>query len=160
LHMPLRFGATRMARKNPSASDDLGLNATTLVRTSKQARAERNSLPIFTDMLLGVAAASERIKPQENIPFSVRGGRLVLVGCADFIANERYPSRGNGTFFLSALTWLADRETQLNVPARPIEKFQLSLSRQENFRLRSALLFALPGSALLLGLIVHWTRRR
>jgi hypothetical protein len=45
------------------------------------------------------------------------------------------------------------------VPARPIERFQLSLSADDFMEFRYALLLGLPGAALLLGLVVYWTRR-
>ena len=51
------------------------------------------------------------------------------------------------------------RDTQLNIPARPIERFQLSLSQEELVRLRLGLFFIVPGLAALLGLLVYWTRR-
>ncbi len=55
---------------------------------------------------------------------------------------------------------VVDRDAQFNIPARPIERFQLSLSAGELAKLRYSLLLALPGVAALLGLIVYWTRRR
>ena len=58
------------------------------------------------------------------------------------------------------MNWTVDRDTQLNIPARPIERFQLSLSADVFLKLRYTLLFALPGLAALLGLAVYWTRRR
>ncbi|MSU68000.1 MAG: ABC transporter, partial [Opitutaceae bacterium] len=58
------------------------------------------------------------------------------------------------------VNWTVDRDTQLNVPARPIERFQLSLSADVFLKLRYALLFILPGLAALLGLAVYWARRR
>ncbi len=52
-----------------------------------------------------------------------------------------------------------DRDTQLNIPARPIQRFKLSLSQEELTRLRLGLLLVVPGVIALLGLIVYWTRR-
>jgi hypothetical protein len=40
-----------------------------------------------------------------------------------------------------------------------VERFQLTLSAADFSRLRYTLLLALPGAALLLGLLVYWTRR-
>jgi hypothetical protein len=47
----------------------------------------------------------------------------------------------------------------LNIPPRPIERFEISLSAAEFDRLRYALLLVLPGAAILLGALVYWTRR-
>ena len=61
--------------------------------------------------------------------------------------------------FLNAVNWAVARDTQLNVPARPIERFQLSLNQRELTRLRYSLMVALPAAAALLGLLVYWSRR-
>ena len=90
----------------------------------------------------------------------MRGGRIVIFGTGDLIANNRIALPGNLDIFLSAVNWAVDRDTQFNIPVRPIERFQLSLSASELSRLRSVLLLGLPGAVLLLGLIVYWTRRR
>ena len=74
--------------------------------------------------------------------------------------NNRIVNAGNLNIFLNAVNWTVDRDTQLNVPARPIERFQLALSADVFLKLRYALLFVLPGIAALLGLAVYWTRRR
>ena len=65
-----------------------------------------------------------------------------------------------GAAFLNAVNWTVDRDYQLNIPPRPIEQFQLSLNAGDFMKLRYALLLGLPGSTLLLGLLVYWTRRR
>jgi hypothetical protein len=60
---------------------------------------------------------------------------------------------------LNAINWAVDRDTQLAIPPRPIERFQLALSQQELLRLRYSLLLLVPGAALLLGIMVYWSRR-
>ena len=167
--VPVRFGLSRSVRVNPSRADDPGLLVTRLIGTSASAWGERSyrqrRMPEFNtgvDMpgpVLGLAVASERVTAKANLPFSVRGGRMLTIGCADFVANNRIGALGNLTLALSGVNWLVDRDAQLNIPARPIEKFQLALSQQELSRLRYTLLFALPLVAAVLGLIVYWTRR-
>jgi ABC-type uncharacterized transport system involved in gliding motility auxiliary subunit len=109
-----------------------------------------------------IAASAERVAPPKDnvLPFSVRGGRIVLFGGADFVANGRLANAGNIGLFLNAVNWAVDRDTQLNIPPRPIERYQLSLSQDELRHLRYSLLLGLPAAAALLGLIVAWTRRR
>ena len=113
---------------------------------------------------LGVAVAAERVSARgahgEELPFSVRGGRLVAFGTGDLVANNRIAGIANQNVFLAAVNWAVDGDTQLNVPARPIDRFQLSLSAGELIRLRYALWFVLPGLTALLGFAVYWTRRR
>jgi ABC-type uncharacterized transport system involved in gliding motility auxiliary subunit len=84
---------------------------------------------------------------------------LVVFGNTDLISNNRIGNFGNQSIMLNAVNWCLDRDTQLNIPARPIERFQLTLSQQDLSRLRYSLLLALPGAAALLGLLVYWTRR-
>jgi hypothetical protein len=108
---------------------------------------------------LGIGVASERVQARGDLPFSVRGGRLVVFGTADLAANSRLGFPGNQTLFFNAINWTVDRDTQLAIPPRPIERFQLALSQQELTRLRYSLLFIAPGAIALLGIMVYWSRR-
>jgi hypothetical protein len=172
-----RIGPARSVRPDPGRSLGNGLTVTTLAATSTTAWGEVSyrlrTVPQFTPGVdirplpgmepkdrLGVVVASERVTPKDQLPFSVRGGRLVVFGTGDLIANNRIADVANQNVFLSAVNWTVDRDAQFNVPARPIDRFQLSLSAGELSRLRYSLLLALPGIAALLGLIVYWTRRR
>jgi ABC-type uncharacterized transport system involved in gliding motility auxiliary subunit len=166
----VRFGVSRSVRVNPMRSNDESLTVTRLIGTnSEHAWGERSYRLSFhydpgIDMppkALGFAVASERVTAKDkNLQYSVQAGRLVTFSCADFISNNRLGNEGNLTLVLSSINWLVGRDAQLNVAARPIEKFQLTLNQQELLRLRYSLLFGLPGAAALLGLIVYWTRRR
>jgi hypothetical protein len=57
------------------------------------------------------------------------------------------------------VNWTVGRDASLNGPARPIERFSLSLSAADLARLRYTLMLALPGIAALLGIAVYWARR-
>ena len=103
--------------------------------------------------------SSERVTAGA-LPFSVPGGRLVVIGSGDIFSNRRLADPGCQALCLNAINWAVDRDTQLHLPPRPIERFQLSLSQEELAKLRLGLLFVLPGAVGLLGLIVYWTRRR
>ena len=169
---PVLFGAARTVRPNPSAPPDPSRSVSRLIGASETAWGERDYARgdhVYTpgadlrgsgDRRLCIASAAERLAAKAGLPFSVPVGRLAAFGCADFISNDRISDRANAALFLYTLNWLIDRDVQLNVPPRKIEKFQLSLSRQELVRLRYSLLFALPAAAALLGLLVYWTRRR
>lgn len=84
---------------------------------------------------------------------------MVVFGTGDMISNARFEIAGNRAVFLNAVNWTVDRDLQLSIPPRPIERFQLSISAAEFSKLRYALLLILPGAALLLGMLVYWTRR-
>ncbi len=163
------FGATRSVRKNPGRAADEGLIVTRLIGTADTAWGElnfRQSPPRYdpgvdiVGRVLGAAVASERVGAKKELNFSVPRGRIVVYGCADFITNNRISAGGNLQLALSSVNWLVDRDTQLNIAARPIENFQLALSAQQLLRLRYCLLFVLPGAVALLGVVVYWTRRR
>jgi len=174
--IPLRLGLCRSVRPDPGRSIGSGLSVTTLAATSTTAWGEvsyrQNQVPEFNrgadlkglpnmppNNRLGIVASSERVQVRNNLPFSVRSGRVVVIGTGDLVANYRIASPGNQFLFLNAVNWAIDSDTQLNIPTRPIERFQLSLSQEELMRLRYSLIFALPIAAALLGLFVYWSRR-
>ena len=73
----------------------------------------------------------------------MRGGKLVVFGTGDLIANARI-EQGNLAIFLNAVNWTVDRDgNSTSVPA--VERFQLTLSAAD-FSRRYALLL-MPGSA-------------
>lgn len=175
--LSLRVGETRCVNPYPDKVKGSGLTITTLALTSTTAWGERsyrtqrpyvydagldlkgNSQTIPPDRL-GIAVASERVQARNNLAFSVRGGRLVVIGAADIVTNNRISGTpGNQTFFLNAVNWAIERDARLAIPPRRIEKVQLVLSQDELAKLRYALWFGLPGIAACIGLIVYWTRR-
>jgi ABC-type uncharacterized transport system involved in gliding motility auxiliary subunit len=164
----LRFGATRAARPNPARATDPGLAVTPLVATGAAAWGEReyrrrlHEFNPASDLAgpFAVVTAAERVKAKNDLRFSVPVGRIVAFGSADFAANGRLRAGANAAIVLATLNWLVDRDPLLNVPDRPVERFQLALSRDRLRHLRYMLLFAVPGAAALLGLLVYWTRRK
>lgn len=166
----LRFGASRSVRVDPGRPLDPSLNVTPLIGTSPEAWAERSyrtqhppvydaGVDLRNDHGLPVALVSERTSTRGNLPFSVRGGRLVVFGGADWLANGRLASGGNLSLILGAINWLVERDTLVAIAPRPIESYQLTLSQSGLARLRYSLLFILPGIAALFGLVIYWTRR-
>ncbi len=171
----LQLGAARTVIPDPGRSLGSGLSAVTLAATSTGAWGERDfrkgvpprydpgidtrAIPgLEPPNRLGVAVASERLGVRDNLPFSVRGGKLVVFGTGDLVANARV-DQGNLALFLNAVNWTVERDHQLTIPPRPIESFMLTLSAADFSRRRFALLRGLPGAALPRGLLVYWTRR-
>lgn len=163
----LLVGPTRVVNEDIGRSADDGLSVKKLIASSPTAWGESSYRlrirPEFTtgqDLRgrLGVLVISERLKPA-NLPLSVLGGRLAVFGTADLVTNNRIINGGNFPLFLNTVSWAVDRDTQLNIPARSIERFQLSLSQEELVRLRLGLFLAVPGVVALLGIFVYWTRR-
>jgi ABC-type uncharacterized transport system involved in gliding motility auxiliary subunit len=178
-NLHLRLGLARSVRADPSHILDDSLTVTILASTSPTAWGYRNYRravsPTFTPGIdikgtaetkncLGVIAASERVSARgasgEALPLSVRGGRLIVGGTSELATNNRLVNPGNQNLILSAINWATDRDTQLAIPARPIERYQISLSTLSLAKLRLGLLLLPPAVAALLGLLVYWTRRR
>jgi hypothetical protein len=174
--MTLRVGLCRSVRPDPGRATGNGLLVTTLAATYPTAWGETayrqkrspeynpgvdlKGLPNMAPAnRLGVIVASERVQVRDNLPFSVRTGRLVALGTGDLVVNQRLASEGNLTLFLNAVNWAVERDIHLNIPARPIERFQLSLNQRELTQLRYSLMIGLPAVAALLGLFVYWSRR-
>lgn len=165
--LPLLIGPARVVNDDPGRAADDGLDVRKLVVAGENAWGEtsyRFNQRQYTpgqDLRgdLGVLVISERTKPANNLPLSVRGGRLAVFGTSDLVTNNRITNFGNLALFLATVRWAADSDTELNIPVRPIERFQLTLSQEELSRLRLGLLFIVPGAVALLGLLVYWTRR-
>jgi ABC-type uncharacterized transport system involved in gliding motility auxiliary subunit len=179
-NLHLRLGLARSVRADPSHILDDSLTVTILAATSPTAWGYRNYgrvvAPTYTPGIdikgtaetkncLGVIAASERVRARsasgETLPLSVPGGRLIVCGTSELATNNRLDGTlGNQSFMLAAINWATDRDTQLAIPARPIERYQISLSTLSLAKLRFGLLLLPPAVAALLGLLVYWTRRR
>ncbi|MCC5025445.1 MAG: GldG family protein [Candidatus Synoicihabitans palmerolidicus] len=173
--LPIFLGLSRVVRPDPGRPLDNSLLANVLAATSETAWGERDYRQrnvaynpgidlkglVGVDPVnrLGIIASSERITPPKDLPFSVPGGRMVLFGNADFLANNRVKALGNLAIGLNSVEWCIDRDVQLNTLPRPIEHYQINLSQADLGRLRISLLFILPGLAALFGLVVYWTRR-
>lgn len=161
------IGFARTVAADPGAPMEDGIKVQTLAATSATAWGERGyrlagprEYTPGQDLRgpLGILTVSERVKPAK-LDLSVRGGRLAVFGTSDLITNNRIITLGNFSLFLAAVNWAAERDVDVNIPARPIERFQLTLSQDELARLRLGLLLLVPGAVALLGLIVYWTRR-
>lgn len=169
--LPVIIGPTRVVMEDIGRAKDDGLAVSTLIKSSPTSWGEtsyrlRNIKPEFTpgeDLRnkdgLGVLTVSERLKPANNLPLSIRGGRLAVFGTSDLVTNNRIDISGNLNLFLATINWCVDRDTQLNIPARPIERFQLALSQAQLERMRLGLLGIIPGTVALIGFFVYWTRR-
>lgn len=162
-------GPARVITDDIGRSLDDGLRVKKLISSSPQAWGEasyrlKNVIPSYTpgqDLKgsLGLMVISERLKPASGLPLSVKGGRLAVIGTSDLVTNDRIITVGNLNLFLATVSWAVDRDTQLNIPVRPIQRFQLALSAEELTQLRLGLLLGVPGIVAFIGVIVYWTRR-
>jgi hypothetical protein len=86
--------------------------------------------------------------------------RIVVVGDSYFLRNGTIESVANLEFASYAINWLLARnEFLLALPPRPIKEYKLSMTQSQRAAVSWILLAGMPGSVLLMGLLV-WFRRR
>lgn len=162
------LGPTRPVRPNPEGSSQEELTVVTLMKSSKKSWGERTykrlKNPTFDPVVdlpgpVSIATASER-QIGSQIGLKISGGRLVVFGNSDFIANNQFNSLGNRILIRNTINWCLDRDNILNIPPRKIERFQITLSRQDIWKLGFIILLGLPGAATFIGIVVVWIRNR
>src|SRR6266516_128644 len=85
--------------------------------------------------------------------------RLVVVGDSLFLVNAIIEFDANRDFESLAVNWLLDRVQLLAIGPRPIHEDKISLTQSQMSGARWILMGAMPGAALLVGLLV-WAGRR
>ena len=92
---------------------------------------------------------------------TAKGPRLVIFGDADFAANDyvnNYP--GNLDLFLNSITWLAQKETQLGISAKPQDVRQAVIRPIQMRVIFWLTVFGIPAIGIIIGSVVWWERRR
>jgi ABC-type uncharacterized transport system involved in gliding motility auxiliary subunit len=104
-----------------------------------------------------IATLSEAVTEEDG---AQRGGKLLVIGNANFITNHRFCVLGNKILFNSILTWLADEggQSSNSVKTRAAESYKIALSREELMRIGRTLLL-IPALLLLLGGLIVYVRR-
>jgi hypothetical protein len=86
-------------------------------------------------------------------------GRVVVLGSPEFLSTAAMEA--NRDFALNAFNWLAAREYRMSVATQSQERNMIDVRQSDNLlKLRSLVLFGLPGLCALLGLITWSLRRR
>ena len=106
---------------------------------------------------VSIAVAAER-GTAPGIDLQIRPTRLVVIGDSDFVSNGGLTG-ANADFFLSAMNWLAERETLMAIASKPVEEVRLVMTRRELRGLFWLMVAGLPGLVAALGMGV-WLRRR
>lgn len=164
---PVLAGLLRPLRPDPGAPLDERLQTTVILGSSTESYAERayrsqqdTRFDPRVDLPgpVPVGAVAER-RTVTALGIDLGGGKLVAYGSGELFANRRLGALGNRTLMLNTMNWLVERDAFLSIPPRPLERFQLTVSRRD--LLHVALSFAaVPGLVGLLGLAVMWSRRR
>jgi ABC-type uncharacterized transport system involved in gliding motility auxiliary subunit len=111
---------------------------------------------VRTNVCLAVAVEKGKIK---NVSADRGTTRIVVVGDSTFWDNTMIESAGNLDFAFLAVNWLLDRSELLAIPPRPLKEYKLIMTESQLSRVRLVLLAGMPGSVLLVGMLV-WLRRR
>src|SRR5438105_1655689 len=109
-----------------------------------------------TNVSLAVAVEKGKIK---NVSADRGTTRIVVLGDSVLWGNNMIESLSNRDFAFLAVNWLLDRSELLAIPARPIKEYKLMMTHSQLTAVTWMLLAGMPGSVLLLGLLV-WVRRR
>jgi hypothetical protein len=159
-----------------SLTVEKGSDAKVIVETSPEGWGETNlsqllaGKPVERDdadtpgpVAVGVAAEG---KPAETTTTGDDGSakpgagyRLVVYGDSDFMADYEISNAGNLTLAMNTFDWLAARELSLGIAPREVEQVNLFLSQQQMRTILLVTLVAMPGAAIILGILV-WRKRR
>ncbi len=108
--------------------------------------------------MIPIAAAAEK-GGLAGVTANRGATRIVVVGDSFCFGNQLIESASNRDFAGLAVNWLLDRQQFLAIGPKPIHEYTLRLTPTQLTILRWLFLMVLPGSVLLLGIIV-WLRRR
>jgi hypothetical protein len=110
---------------------------------------------------LVVAMASERPKTS---PDASHGPRAVVLGTASALTSPSFrepgPLRGAALLVESAISWLASKPQVLDVPDRSAVPAGIRITEDDRAAVRRYVLFLMPGTVALLGIVVALWRRR
>ena len=84
--------------------------------------------------------------------------RIVVTGDSLFLGNSAFDAGVNRDFANLAVNWLLERSHLLEIEARAVTEYRISLSRAEMNSITWVLLIVLPGGTLGIGLL--WWRRQ
>jgi ABC-type uncharacterized transport system involved in gliding motility auxiliary subunit len=149
---------------------------TVIVETSGEGWGERNlgqllaGQPVTRDAddtpgpaTVGVVWSEEPVSAggpgEEAATAEASGARIVVYGDSDFMADYEISNAGNLVLAMNTINWLAAREQALGIPPREVEQVSLFLSQQQLRTILLITLLAMPGAAIVLGILV-WRRRR
>ena len=161
------FGLPRPVRADPAALKVDGLKVEQIIGSSSQSWAERDfrtQTPVVFNAQrdipgpVSIATVSTR-SSGSDFGINIQGGRLIVFGNADFIANNRLQTFGNQSLLINSVYWALNRNSLLNIPTRPLQKYQLIMSEKE-IKLLLIYFAALPAVTALAGIIIHLIRRR
>lgn len=89
-----------------------------------------------------------------------QGAQLVVFGDVDFATNEYIENPGNADLFRNSINWLAKKETQLGISAKPPDFRKATISPVQMKVIFWISIAGIPVIPIVIGSIVWWKRRR
>lgn len=163
----LLAGLSRPVRPDLGAPLSETLTVTPLMLSSDQSWGERDYLvsrvPLYEkgkDLRgpVSLAVLAEK-KPASHLGVSLPAGRFLVFGNSDVIANQKFNLLGNEILVMDILNWALDRDSLLSIAPQPLDFYQISLSQRDLFKL-FAFLLMLPCFVAIIGIVMHFKRRR
>jgi ABC-type uncharacterized transport system involved in gliding motility auxiliary subunit len=113
-----------------------------------------NAGPAAVGVAVEAVAEAAEVEGEEPINY-----RLVVFGDSDFLTDIDISNAGNAVLAAGAFNWLTAREDLVGIPPRDVEQVSLFLTRQQMRNLLLLVLVAMPGAAIVAGVLI-WRRRR
>lgn len=94
-----------------------------------------------------------------NTKTTVPATRIVAVGCAKFLENDMLEAVGLN-FFSNSLDWLVKKDAVLDIIAKPVQEYGLSVSPIQYRTIAWTSMIFIPGAALAMGIFTWFSRRK
>jgi len=159
----------------PAKALPKGVQASVLAQTSRQSWGETDknvfqtgkATPEPTEKtgplsvaLVATVDAQPDPKAEGDAAKKTPKARLVVVGTADFAANQFLGAQGNRDFFLNIVSWLAEEEDLISIRAKDPKQNPVVLTSGQSNLVLGLPLLVLPGAVLICGIAVIMQRRR
>ncbi len=145
------WGETDVAdlrQKKPEFNIDVDLHGPVALAVTSQVK----ELPKSVTQSHPQFANDPKTKPQ--------GAQLVVIGDVNFATNEYIENPGNADLFRNAINWLAKKEKQLGISAKPPDFRKAAISPVQMKVIFWVSIAGIPVVPVVVGSIVWWKRRR
>ena len=166
IEMPVQFGSVRPVRQDMGAPLDDSLKLEQIILSGPMSWAEnsyrRAGMQGYDDAVdlkgpVPLAMVASRTGG-DGLGLKIPGGRLLVFGDENFIANNRFNRLGNSKLVMNAVDWMFDENSMLNIPPRKIDTYVLTLSLNEIIGLGWRFMI-FPVVILLVSIFVWFARR-
>jgi hypothetical protein len=115
--------------------------------------------PVAVGVALEETVVTEDQDSDDDSATDATDYRMVVFGDSDFLSDFEISNAGNLILAMNAINWLVEREHAIGIAPRDVEQVNLFLSQQQMRTILIITLLAMPGAAILFGILV-WRRRR